>query len=194
MIYTAITNGKDNKRTDIKCFIKYNKFTEPRRNAKIYRILSHKFIDEEYALWVDGNIDLKVTEQELIDLMGDKDVLAFKHPYGRDCLYQEAEECKRLGLDYPELIDEQIARYRAEGFKEHQGLWQTGVLLRRQTEEVQRLNEKWWAELCLGSMRDQISFPYIFYGKIKEIVIEGDPFNNRWFQKRPHRISRNGRI
>jgi len=194
MIYTAISANKDEARTDIKCFTEYDKFIEPRRNAKIYRALSHLYIPTEYATWVDGNITLKVEEQELIDMMDGYDVLAFKHPYNRDCLYQEAKECIKLGLDYPEIINEQVGRYTAEVFKEHQGLWQTGVLIRRQTEEIKRLNEKWWSEICRGSMRDQISFPYVFTGKVKTIDIDGDPFNNRWFKKEPHKLQRNGKV
>jgi hypothetical protein len=193
-VYSAICGGKDNPRTDVKCFTEYDKFHEPRRNAKIYRALSHLFVPGEYSLWVDGNIFLKYPEEYFIEMMGDADVLAFKHPYGRDCLYQEAEECIKLGLDYPEIIKEQTDRYKKEGYPEHNGLWQTGVLLRRHTPEVISLNNKWWAEICRGSMRDQISFPYVFSGKVKTVEIQGDPFNNKHFKKPPHKIDLNGRI
>ena len=193
MIYTAITGGKDEPRTDILCFTEYDKFTEPRRNAKIYRALSHLYVDDEYSIWCDGNIELKVTEEHLISLMDGYDVLAFKNPY-RDCLYDEAEEGSKLGLDDENILKEQAERYRKEGYKEKNGLWQTGVLLRRHTDQVKRLNEAWWAEICRGSMRDQVSFPFIFHGKVKTLEIGGDPFDNQWFRKAPHKISRNGRI
>jgi len=194
MNYNAITGGKDAPRDDIKVFTEYDKFLEPRRNARFYKALSHLFIEDEYSLWTDGNIKLKVSEEEFIKLMGDYDVMAFNHPYDRDCLYQEAEECIKLGLDYPELIEEQVARYKKEGFKEHQGLWHTCTILRRHTPEVKRLNEKWWAEICRGSLRDQISFPYAFAGKVKTLEIDGHPFDNKWFKREPHKITRNGMI
>jgi len=40
----------------------------------------------------------------------------------------------------------------------------TGVLIRKHTDRVKRLNERWWAEICRGSLRDQISFPFVWNG------------------------------
>jgi len=179
MQYTSICGDKDESRTDIKCFTEYNNFKDDTRNAKIYKVLSHLFIEEEYSLWVDGNINLKITEKELIELMGDKDILTFANPY-RDNIHDEAKECIRLKLDHRETIEQQIAKY-----PNTKVLSQCGVILRRHTEEIKRLNEKWWAEICVGSRRDQLSFNHIFRDvKILEL---GHPFNNRYFNKLPHK-------
>ena len=59
-IYTAIVGGKDPIRTDIKCFTDYDQFRRPVMNAKIFKILSHKFIDTDLSIWVDGNIKLLI--------------------------------------------------------------------------------------------------------------------------------------
>jgi len=181
-IYTSIVGGKDEPRADIKCFTDYSEFKNETRNAKIYKVLSHFYIKEEYSLWVDGNIHLKISEKELIELMGDKDILTFANPY-RTNIYDEAEECKRLKLDHSETIDQQMTRYTNT-----EVLSQCGVILRRHTEEIKRLNEKWWAEICAGSVRDQLSFNAVF--KDVKILELGNPFNNKYFKKLNHKIPR----
>ena len=36
-----------------------------------------------------------------------------------------------------------------------------GILLRRKNLKVSLFNNKWWHEINKGSIRDQISFPYV---------------------------------
>lgn len=169
MAYTAITDNYDVPRDDIKVFSEYDAFKDPCRNAKIYKILSHHYDDSEWSVWVDGGIFLpKWKEEEMVRIVKEshKDIGVFIHPTYRnttwDCIYHEAEVCKELGLDNPDIIDAQIARYRKAGYPEHNGMAACGVIIRHHTEEIKRLNEKWWAEICVGSKRDQISFPFVF--------------------------------
>lgn len=142
-----------------------NIFGDPRRNAKLPKILSHLFVDDEYSLWMDGSINLKVPMRELVSkFLGDADICFFNHPLShhghRDCLYEEAEVCKKFKLDDPNIIDEQIARYRQQGYPEHNGLYAGNVILRRHTPKIIQFNNMWWAEVCRGSRRDQISLNY----------------------------------
>lgn len=187
MLYTAKTWDKDSPQRGIKCFTKYNKFKDPRRNAKIYKILSHLYDDSEYSIWIDANIELKVPYREMIDLLGDKDIAVLRHPE-RSCLYQEADVCQQWKKDDYNLIEEQIQRYIKEGFKEKQGLWFCGVIIRRHTGAIKRLNEQWWAEICRGSVRDQISFPYVFKDVVQTIDVP-DFRNNKYFVRRGHDYS-----
>ncbi len=182
MIYTAISDGKDKPRDDIKCFTDYDRFTTGRMNAKIYKVLPHLFMNEEYSVWIDGNLTLKASEQEMIDLLGDKDIAVFQNPY-RSNIYQEAMECMRLGLDKEDVIKEQIDRYKFEEFNDKK-LGACFLIIRRHTEEINRLNEKWWAEICRGSSRDQISFPYV-YRDVNYLDVV-DPFDNKYFTRVGH--------
>ena len=52
------------------------------------------------------------------------------HP-ARKCIYKEAEACIALKKDAREVIEKQIARYRAEGYPKNAGMFETGVVLRR---------------------------------------------------------------
>ena len=160
MIYTAITDKKDKPRKDITCLNGYNRFKTGRMNAKVFKVLPHLYLDDEYTIWIDGNLHLKVSEEELLQLAEGHDVTVFRHPY-RSSVYEEAEECKKIGLDDADVIDQQMQRYMSEGFVS-KDLACCFLIIRKNTPEVNRLNEQWWAEICRGSSRDQLSFPYVF--------------------------------
>lgn len=180
IIYTVITGGKDTLSEDINikgakavCFtddpnLKSEKweirlipslYKDVRRDSRTVKLLPHIFFPEaEYSLYLDGNIICKVPIQRIIhEWLQDDDIAVFRH-HTRDCLFQEAKECIRLGLDDTETIEKHVARY--EGFPEHKGLYQCGVILRRHTPRIKRLNEAWHAQYVTGAKRDQISFPY----------------------------------
>lgn len=138
------------------------KFILPKLNAKIYKCLPHLFVPpHEWSVWVDAKIKLNVAPKVLVDMCKDKEILAFHHPE-RDCLYQEANVCIDNKLDSKLIILEQIDRYKKDGFPEHAGLPAAGIIVRKNTKQMQRLNEQWWAEICAGSHRDQLSFPYVY--------------------------------
>lgn len=148
----------------------YDKFKDNRRNSRIQKIMPHLFFDTTYSIYLDGNIDLKVPAQQLIDeYLKDKDVAVIRH-IGRDCVYEEAEACQQLGKGDPLELAEQIKEYARTGWKEHAGLAECGVIIRRHTPEVAQWNEKWWAQYCRFSERDQISFPVSFPFEKVELI------------------------
>lgn len=181
IIYTVITGGKDVLNEDINtkgaravCFtddislrsknweIKYvpSLYKDIRRDSRAVKMLPHiYFPDAKYSLYLDGNIILKVPLQKLInEWLEDCDIAVFAHST-RNCLFDEAEECIRLELDEQHVIEGQILRYA--GFPKGKGLYQCGVILRKHTPKIKRLNEAWFAEYMTGCKRDQISFPYV---------------------------------
>jgi hypothetical protein len=137
------------------------KVQDPNRIAKRYKVLPHLFLPEYPAsIWVDANFKVTRGFDELAWELLACPVVLFKH-FERDCIYDEANVCKAMGLDDPAVIDAQMARYRLRHFPEHYGLGECGTLLRRhQTEKCQTLMERWWQEICEGSRRDQLSFMY----------------------------------
>jgi hypothetical protein len=129
-------------------------FIDPRREARMYKLLAHQhFPDADYTFWLDGSIRITGDLSRLLDEMADQpwDLATFKHPE-RDCLYAEAQVCKHLNMDAPQVIDRQLAGYRAQGFPEHAGLYETSVLIRRHNDRVRMFNTLWWAELCTHSV------------------------------------------
>ena len=159
-VYTANIGEKDIPRDDIECFSSYSHFKNPARNAKIYKVLPHLYMETDYSIWIDASIKLLISPEEIIDMM-ESDVMVFKHPT-RDCIYDEAIECIKCELDHISTISNQACEYRKKGHKKNSGLAMCGFIARKHTEEVARMNERWWAEICRHSVRDQISFPIAF--------------------------------
>ena len=141
----------------------YEKFLDPVRNAKAPKILSHLHDDgSDVSIWLDGNITLQVPPSQLVDeFLGDKDFWLMTH-FARKCLYEEGEACLPLEGDNRDVYD-QMHRYSQEGMPKDFGLFECNVIIRRNTELVRRVNETWWAEVCMGSRRDQLSFTYALW-------------------------------
>jgi len=167
MIYTAIFGEKDKLRDDVLRFDDSLKYKDnPRLAAKIYKVLPHLFMDTEWSVWIDGNIKLHVSEDRLIDMTKPYDVGVFRH-WERDCIYDEGEFCVKIGKDSRDVIAKQLSDYRQIGYPEKNGLAQCSILVRKHTDEVKRLNEKWWSHISRYSIRDQISFPVVYDGNFK---------------------------
>lgn len=184
VIYTAISNGydhlKEQKKKEGIEFIAFtnesftsetwkhkqihNEFSDSNRNAKIHKILSHKFFpDKEYSLWIDGSVTIEfdIGMERLIELyLSDTDIALFKHS-NRNCIYQEASVCIQQRLDDINVIKRQIEKYTQEGFPANLGLCECPILLRRHTPKIIEFNEAWWDEIQRGSKRDQLSFNYV---------------------------------
>lgn len=203
IVVTAITDNKDKLRDDQntkgamfiaftdqlsavwKVIPPYSLFKDPVRNSRIHRALIHQFIDADYSLWIDGNIALKVPMEQLIEeWMGDYDMAVFGHP-SRDCLYDEGEAC--MHRDDRRIIEEELRRYRKEGYKEHQGLAEVGVMLRKHSKKMEAFNNAWWSQICRYSQRDQISFPYVAQKVgIKVNDMGGNVRKHPYFSYSPH--------
>jgi|GEM_PF-1941477 len=180
MIYTSIAGSYDSPREDVKCFgDKYLDRFPPRLAAKIYKCLPHLFMpDEEWWIWIDGNLKLKVSEEELIKLAGDTDVCVFENPY-RETVAEEKEEILKLGLDTKDNLWLPLQERKLPA---------CFLIIRKNTPEVRRENERWWALISAGSQRDQISFPTA-YSTIKRLP-KVHPFENKYFTRYGHRLPR----
>lgn len=171
-----------------------NKFVKPVMNAKIHKILSHKYVDTPYIVWMDGNMKLKQDPHELVKLMGDKDLAFFTHP-GRDCVYEEAETCISLKKGELQEIGEQIKDYAKQQYPQHSGLCELTAFIRKNNPETNELFEKWWAEITRYSERDQLSFPIVFQNQDWAVIpgtvaeIKEDPIfkGNDYFKWKQHK-------
>lgn len=132
------------------------------RTSRVPKILPHLMLpsDAEYSIWHDGNLQLRMSPEAIIQTtLSSADWAAHKHP-ARQCIYQEAQTLLSEKIGTPELVREEIARYRDDfGFPENAGLWANGFLVRRHTPAVAALNELWWRFYASGCERDQLSFP-----------------------------------
>jgi len=133
----------------------------PRKMARMFKAVPHRHVSADVWIWVDGNVRLLVSPEEVVRRWLKRDVATFKHP-DRGCLYDEAAFCAKVGKDSKKTLDRQTERYRADGMPARWGLPETRVVVRRDTEAVRRMGEAWWKEMREGgSIRDQVSLPYV---------------------------------
>lgn len=184
MIYTAITGNKDPLRDDIKCFTEGYKFDNPRLNARMYKILSHLFLNDKWTIWIDGNIRLFVSENQLIEMTKPYEVGVFTHPE-RNCIYEEGQFCKKIGKGDSDRIDRQLVGYSNAGYPMNNGLAATFIVVRKNTPHVNRLNEMWWEHITRYSIRDQLSFPPVFDGNFKYLP-KVPMRKNKYFKRLRH--------
>jgi len=121
---------------------------------------------ENYDLlfWIDANLNINCDLNKFINNNFNKDSLICMMTHGRrNCIYKEAEQCILENKDNKDVILNQINQYKIEGFPENFGMSQTGLLIRRNTIEVNNFCKLWWNEVLNKSKRDQLSFYYIMW-------------------------------
>lgn len=163
---------------------------DPTRNSKRYKVMAHEVLPQaEYSLWIDGSVEIKrgFSLNRLIEKFLPKhDIAMFRH-CRRHCIYQEARKCKNGKFDDPSTIDQQMSRYRSEGYPENHGLTENRIILRRHTPTIALLNTTWWREICGGSRRDQLSFNYALWKTgITCSMLPGTNWNNPFFRIHKH--------
>ncbi len=134
------------------------------RESRRPKLLPHAFLpDFEWSLYIDNTVRLKVSPLDILRECGSlpSPFMCFRHPW-RDCIYDEAEEVIRLGIDSEHRVREQIDYYRCKGFPAHAGLIAGTVLLRRHhDDDVVALSDEWFDHVLRFSKRDQLSFNYV---------------------------------
>lgn len=132
-----------------------------RRTARHYKTLPHRYLpDADVWIWVDANVRARIGPQDVVRRYATGDLATFDH-WDRRCLYAEAAFCAAHGKDDRRVLEAQVGRYRAAGMPRDWGLAATRAVVRRNTESVRALNEAWWAEIECGSVRDQVSLPFV---------------------------------
>lgn len=166
--YTSIAGNYDKPRKDVVVYKGEGMFTDPKRESNIYAAMPHKFFEADYSIWVAGNVFLKKTPKMIVkNLLKGHDICLYHH-HKRDCIYDEGEVIRRIKKDKEEVVDNHMQKYKKEGYPENNGLVETGIIIRKHSKQMDRFNEAWFAELCTGSRRQQLSFNYVL-SKFPEI-------------------------
>lgn len=139
---------------------------ETKKYAMRHMILFHQYLQGyDFSLSIGAQLEVNC---DLDDLMrehfhaGD-DMMICRHAE-RDCIYDEAEVCRKWVLDDPERIDAQMRRYRILGYPEHNGLYASLIIARwHDRANVQAMCEFWWDEYQRGSRRDQLSLNFALW-------------------------------
>jgi len=164
-------------------------FTDPNRNAKFHKVLSHiQFPDEDMTIWVDGSVRILDIDRlpELVRRLGDAELGVFEHRT-RTCVYQEAATCLAQKLDDPAVIWLTACEYTRNDLASNRGLWECSLLIRRNTAGVRQFNERWWHYIENGSRRDQLSFDRaVCDSGVRRVGIGGTIDDNPYAARVPH--------
>lgn len=123
--------------------------------------------DFDYSIYVDGSIEIISDLSGMINLLNSSKGIAMHRHYARNCVYQEAVVCQVLKKGNKRQIDNQVKRYRKEGFPSEYGLLECGVIVTDlHNEATEDIYNEWWNELLKSeSGRDQFSLPYVLWKK-----------------------------
>lgn len=125
------------------------------RYAKIFCYNKHSHTQ---IIWIDASFQINCDLNEFWNKNYKGGITAPKHPV-RKCVYKEADVCTNRGLD-GERVRAQVNRYYGEGLPVNHGLVSSGILLRDNSEPVQKFCDLWWKQIEIESIRDQIGFSY----------------------------------
>jgi len=155
--------------------------------AKRPKMLPFDFVDADVAVWLDANAQIVDPTFRDFCLATDGDIVAWTHPEGRTCLFEEVAYCAHWPRyrDFPMV--EQADAYRDEGMPERFGLFACGTLVWRRTDAAIGFGEAWLAEQYRWTIQDQVSFPFLLW-KMRPTfgVFSADELNNRWLRWHPH--------
>jgi len=131
-----------------------------RMDARDIKINTHKYLSQyKYWLWIDANMKIKVDPNVLVEkYMNIHDVCLLPHPE-RNHWIEEAQFLAERDEKLVEPLQKLINFLYKEGFASTT-LYETGVLLRKNTSRVAELNREWWDKVSNFCIRDQVSFPY----------------------------------
>mgnify|MGYP003643557216 CR=1 FL=1 len=132
----------------------------PRLTARDIKVNIHKYApNSEYWLWIDSNMEVKVDPNELVKTyLHNHDICLMPHPE-RNNWYEEANFLVQRDETFLDPVQSLFNVIGAEGHLPI-SLYETGVLLRRNTQQIQTFSSYWWEMVSTKCIRDQLSFPY----------------------------------
>lgn len=186
--YICFTDAKIHRTRTWQLVIDAPNHTDPRRSAKIYKILPHRYLSQyKYSIWIDGNWVLRRNPWELVEqYLTETPIAVFRHP-ARASVYAEAEECIRRQKDTVATIQAQMARYQALQYPDA-ALAACTVLVRQHGHKVlMAAMETWWSEIVHASVRDQLSFNFALEQQgLPYATLPGELYANDYFQPTQH--------
>lgn len=156
----------------------------PNRAAKVPKMQPQDFTSAPASVWLDASFRV-VSSRFVADLINHADrsphgLAQFKHPW-RSCLFDEAAESAPMPKYAGEPIEEQTAKYRADGMPERWGLWATGIIGRVHSPELTAWGNTWLEHCRTWSIQDQISHPYVTWKHgIRPAELPGTHLGNPW--------------
>ena len=139
---------------------------DPQLLARFIKTHPHLLLKNyELSIWIDGNANILCNDlkNKFIPLLSDEYILMKAHRVLKD-VYAEGRECTLLKKDSKNILEKMMNLFRIEQFTDSGAHVETGVILRKHNdEECIFMMERWWEMILKYSIRDQMSFNYVFW-------------------------------
>jgi len=118
----------------------------------------------DYSVWVDGQVTILNDFIPLIRKMGSSECLFMAHR-DRNTVEEEVEEIYRVKKKQTTAVEEQIRRYKEEGYDPTRfPLIESSIQIRKHAGGCCRMFfDTWRHEVEVGSNRDQVGFGYALW-------------------------------
>ena len=139
---------------------------DPARASRRSKLMPHRFFpDADWSIWLDNKSRLLRDPAGIVAALkaqSDTEFFAYPH-FRRDCVYDEGQVVREMGLDDHRIVLERMRTYGAEGMPRHFGLIEGHFIVRRHSPAVADFGEEWFDHVRRYSRRDQLSFPYLVW-------------------------------
>ena len=160
--YIAFTNS-DHLKSDFWDVRKIDTWRNGRWTARKCKTSPEELLPEYDAwLWMDNEIYFQYDPHSLFEAhLGEYDLSVHKH-CDRNCLYQEvdATQFRNPPRDSKEMIANQGIQYKQDKYPKNIGLYENGILYRKNNEQIRSFNKLWFEETAKWNTEDQISMMY----------------------------------
>lgn len=157
-----------------------------RRRARYVKINPHLVLPpHDINIWIDHCYKPKFKNvNKMLDEIkfNHYNIMSYKHDV-RNCIYDEAEVVKNMNLDFSDIVNSQMLKYKYEEFPINSGLFDTGFTIRKNNNMVKKFNDVWWGEINNFSARDQLSQVYSSWKTnvgITPISVGNSIYNNKF--------------
>ena len=126
--------------------------------------------DYAATLWMDANIqiiDSWVYERFIELYQNGSQIASVKHPE-RDCIYKEIFAVCSVKWETVETAWRWNHYLRKNKYPENNGLFETNILYRVNSDAIKLVDEDWWNCIEKFSRRDQFSFNFVLWNNRQE--------------------------
>lgn len=136
-------------------------------------IINSHIMTEGYDASLSVGGQIKINSSIDFSILDTCDMALRKHPY-RNCVFAEGLFVINNKKEDITKVYNQMLDYRFAKMPYNYGLWETGVIYRKNNSEISRFEKIWWAENNKYSYRDQLSLPLVIWniGHWKEKLLK----------------------
>lgn len=141
----------------------------------------------DFVIWHDANLVLMDDPYELINLfMDDADIALFQHPAHVDLTQEGMAIQLKKGIPAKEVL-RQTRHYRSIGYKNDNGHYESGFIIRRVSPKIHQFNGIWWDHIQSFCIRDQMSLGYALWRTgLRVKVLPGSCYHSAFIDAHRH--------